>query len=99
MIVTSLVVAATAAAVRDRFDKYSRIGGIVGSSVSAGFLIILGVMNVFILVRLIKQLRAHLKSDRTQAHGHDALEIAGGGFLVGLMQKLFRLIDRHVQHT
>lgn len=94
VIVTSLVVAATAAAVRDKFDRYSQIGGIIGSSVSAGFLIILGTMNVFILVRLIGQLRARLRSGGQISDGLESFEIVGGGLLIGLMQKMFKMIDR-----
>lgn len=94
MIITSLVVAATAAAVRDKFDKYSQIGGIIGSSVSAGFLIILGIMNVFILFRLVKQLRVYLRSNNARSSAFEGLELVGGGVFVGLLQKMFRLIDR-----
>jgi high-affinity nickel-transport protein len=89
-----VIVAATAAAVRDRFDKYSQIGGIIGSSVSAGFLIILGMMNVFILYKLVGQLRAYLKSINPGQESLERLELVGGGFFLGLMQKTFRMIDR-----
>jgi high-affinity nickel-transport protein len=94
VIITSIVVAATAAAVRDKFDKYSQIGGIIGSSVSAGFLIILGIMNVFILFRLVKHLRAYLRSAQDGPSAYDSLELVGGGVFVGLLQKMFKLIDR-----
>lgn len=98
MIITSVVVAATAAAVRDKFDKYSQIGGIIGSSVSAGFLIILGIMNVFILFRLVKQLRAYLRSGNDRPSEYVSLELVGGGVFFGLLQKMFKLIDRSVIH-
>ena len=95
VIITSIVVAATAAAVRDKFEKYSQIGGIIGSSVSAAFLIILGIMNVFILFRLLKQLRAHLRGGDDTSNSYDGLELVGGGFFVGMMKKMFKLIDRY----
>ena len=45
VIVTSIAVAATAAAVSDKFDRFSRIGAIVGTSISASFLLLLAVLN------------------------------------------------------
>ncbi|KAJ5605551.1 hypothetical protein N7510_008332 [Penicillium lagena] len=57
VIITSIVVAATAAAVSSRFGSFSTIGGIIGSSVSAVFLILLGLMNGYILYKLIKQMQ------------------------------------------
>lgn len=57
VIVTSIVVAATAAAVSTRFNGFSTVGGIIGTSVSASFLILLGIMNAYILYKLIQQIR------------------------------------------
>ncbi|KAE9976984.1 hypothetical protein EG328_002311 [Venturia inaequalis] len=91
VIVTSIVVAATAAAVSKNFDNFSHIGGIIGSSVSAAFLLILGIMNIYILAKLIQQLRLLL---RTPPGQEVAFKIEGGGVLFNLFQKMFRLIDR-----
>ncbi|KAI4232795.1 MAG: hypothetical protein L6R40_007287 [Gallowayella cf. fulva] len=60
VIVTSIVVAATAAAVSSKFGTFSRVGGIIGTSVSAGVLILLGLANTYILWKLIKQLKSYL---------------------------------------
>ncbi|KAL8807803.1 MAG: hypothetical protein Q9182_000452 [Xanthomendoza sp. 2 TL-2023] len=51
---------ATAAAISSKFGTFSRVGGIIGTSVSAGVLILLGVANVYILWKLVKQLRRYL---------------------------------------
>ena len=91
--VTSIVVAGTAATVRDKFDKYGHIGGIIGSSVSAGFLIILGIMNVFIFYKLVKDLKKAIKTHPSQ---HRDLKITGAGYLFNLFKKMFKLIDRQV---
>lgn len=93
--ITSVVVAATAANFRDKFDNYSRIGGIIGTSVSAGFLVILGIMNMFILYRLVKQLNKLLA---THPSHHQGFKLEGAGCLVGLFKSMFRLIDRLVPH-
>ena len=62
MIITSIVVAATASAISDRFGTFSRTGGIIGTSVSAGFLIILGILNMYICFKLVQQIKRLIRS-------------------------------------
>ena len=91
VIITSIVVAATASAISYKLGAFSRIGGIIGTSVSAAFLIILGIMNIYILFKLIQLLRKLIAS----APGEEqAFEIKGAGCLFHLFQKIFKLIDR-----
>lgn len=97
MIITSIVVAATAAAVSSKFDSFSKIGGIIGSSVSAAFLILLGLMNVYILVKLIKQMQKVFNLPEGQED--EAWKIEGGGPLFSILKKMFKLIDRCVAST
>lgn len=52
VIITCTVVAATAGALQERFDGFSKVGGIIGTSVSAAVLIILGIADALIIVRL-----------------------------------------------
>ena len=92
VIITSLVVAGTAAAVSSKFDSFERIGGIVGTSVSATFLLLLGIMNIYILYKLIIQMRRILASEPGQEH--EEFKIQGGGCLFPILQKLFKLVDR-----
>jgi nickel/cobalt transporter (NiCoT) family protein len=51
------VVAATTAAVSSRFNGFSTVGGIIGTAVSASVLILLGLMNAYILFKLVQQMR------------------------------------------
>lgn len=78
VVVTSIVVAATAAGVSKRFDSFSKVGGIIGTSVSAAFLILLGIMNAYILYKLLAQLRTviHLQPEDEAT---EAFKIEGGG--------------------
>jgi high-affinity nickel-transport protein len=91
--VTSIVVAATAAAVSSRFDRFSTVGGIIGTSVSAAFLILLGLMNAYILYRLIKQMQKVL--GLKEGEESEAWKIEGGGILFSVLKRMFRLIDRY----
>lgn len=92
VIITSLVVAGTAAAVSSKFDGFERIGGIVGTSVSATFLLLLGIMNMYILYKLITQMNKMIASD--PGSEHEEFKIQGGGCLFPILQKLFKLVDR-----
>lgn len=93
VIITAIVVASTAAAVEKRFDGFSRVGGIIGSTVSATFLIVLGVMNIWILYKLVKQLQ---KAINTPADAEEPeFKIEGGGCLFSLLKKMFKIVDRY----
>ncbi|GAB1727322.1 hypothetical protein NU195Hw_g7766t1 [Hortaea werneckii] len=92
VVVTSIVVAASSAAISDRFDSFSNVGGIIGSSVSAAFLIILGIMNTWILYKLIQQLQKAIAAPL----GHETMEFQfeGAGCMIHLLKRMFKLIDR-----
>lgn len=94
VIITSIVVAATAAAVSSRFDSFSTIGGIIGTSVSAAFLILLGLMNGYILYKLIRQMKKVFTLPEGQED--EIWKIEGGGILFSVLKKMFKLIDRYV---
>jgi nickel/cobalt transporter (NiCoT) family protein len=93
VIITSIVVAATAAGVSKRFDGFSNVGGIIGTSVSAAFLLILGILNAYILYRLVVQIRKVIDLQPDQAAA-EAWKIEGGGFLFRVLKRMFKLIDR-----
>jgi nickel/cobalt transporter (NiCoT) family protein len=105
VLITCTVVAATSGALRDRFEDYERVGNIIGTSVSAAFLLILSVGNGWVLYRLIKRLRVVLEAQRRASstgeegenpdEGADtALRLEGEGFLANVFRKLFRIVDR-----
>ena len=93
VIITSIVVAATAAAVSERFDSFSTVGGIIGTSVSAAFLILLGLMNAYVLYKLYRQMQKVL--DLPEGQENEAWKIEGGGILFNVLRKMFKLINRY----
>ncbi|RMZ75885.1 hypothetical protein DV738_g5225, partial [Chaetothyriales sp. CBS 135597] len=93
VVVTSVVVAATAAKVSDRFDGVGRVGGIIGTSVSAAFLILLGLLNGYILWKLYVQLRKVIYMQAEEA-ADEGLKFTGGGCMFRLLKGLFKTIDR-----
>jgi high-affinity nickel-transport protein len=95
VVVTSIVVAASSAAISNRFDAFGDVGGIIGSSVSSAFLIILGSMNAYILYKLTRALLATIRSP-TSHEQVDSTDLfpTNGGCMTSLLRKLFHLIDR-----
>jgi high-affinity nickel-transport protein len=94
VVVTSIVVAATAAGVSKHFGSFGTVGGIIGSTVSAVFLLLLGLMNAYILYRLIIQIRKIIRMTRPGQEAEEAWKIEGGGCLFHVLKRMFKLIDR-----
>lgn len=96
VVITSLVTAATAAHLATQFDRFSSIGNIIGTSVSATFLILLGIMNAWILYKLVQGLRGWVRGELEvgKGDGEDLWEKRGAGPMWWILKKLFRLIDK-----
>ncbi|KAI1815978.1 NicO-domain-containing protein [Poronia punctata] len=109
VIITCIVVAATAGALRDRFDNFQYVGGIIGTSVSAAVLILLCLGNGWVLFRLVRRLRLVLgeddphsendieEGDEREERGREtaaALQMDGPGFLSNALRKVFHIVDR-----
>lgn len=92
VIITSIVVAASSAAISDRFDAFSGVGSIIGSSISATFLIVLGSINAYILYRLLLSLRQAIRTP--SGHLSPELDLSKGGCMFALLRKAFKLIDK-----
>ncbi|TVY46979.1 High-affinity nickel transport protein [Lachnellula occidentalis] len=98
VIITCIVVAATSGALEKRFEGFRNVGGIIGTSVSAAVLILLGIGNAWILWKLVQRMRAVLREEvdgDMQGEGAVAgLNLEGGGLMVRLFKKVFIFIDR-----
>lgn len=98
VIITCIVVAATAGALQDRFGGFQEIGGMIGTGISAFVLIVLGVGNAWVLMKLVQRIRALLKEevpeDGTRSADNVGLGFEEGGLLVRFFKKIFKFIDR-----
>ena len=93
VIITSIVVAATAAGIAGRFNSFGTVGGIIGTSVSAAFLILLGIMNAYILYKLVVQIKKVISMQPDQ-EAAEAWKIEGGDYFFRVLKQMFKLIDR-----
>ena len=95
VIITCIVVAATSGALEKRFDGFREIGGVIGTSVSAAVLILLGIGNAWILYKLVQRMRVVLKApEQEMAQVGPGLDLEGGGILVRVFKRVFKFIDR-----
>jgi len=93
VLVATLVVAAAAVALQGRPDDFKTIGGIVGTCVSALFLLAIAVVNFVIFIRIWQSFR-HLRRGGRFEPEHFELLLAGRGLLARLFRTLFRVISK-----
>ncbi|KAI9902403.1 hypothetical protein N3K66_001755 [Trichothecium roseum] len=103
VLLTCVAVAVTSGALRERFDGFARVGNIVGTSVSAVFLVVLCVGNGYVLWTLYEKIQATVgegtvvgddEDEREEEVSMDQNSLDGGGVMMSMFRKLFRAIDR-----
>jgi high-affinity nickel-transport protein len=93
VVLASVAVAATALAFKQEFDSFQQVGGVVGTLVSAFFLLAIAVMNIVILAGVHRTFQRVKAGGRYVEEDLNAL-LAGRGFLARLFRPLFAMI-RH----
>jgi high-affinity nickel-transport protein len=79
--------------ISEHFGNFGLVGGIIGNSVSAAFLILLGAMNACILYKLVVRLNRILALPVGAESSPAALNFEGGGPLFRVLKRMFKLID------
>src|SRR6266571_2730598 len=93
VVLASIGVAATAAVFNDQLEDFRTISGMIGTSVSAAFLLLIAAINVFILVNVYNTFQRVKQGGSYVAEDLDVL-LANGGFFARLFRRLFRLVER-----
>jgi len=93
VVLASAAVAATALAFKQEFDSFRDVGGVLGTLVSALFLLAIAIMNIVILAGVYRTFQ------RVKAGGSYVEEdlntlLAGRGLLARLFRPLFAMIER-----
>jgi high-affinity nickel-transport protein len=91
VILASIAIAATAAALDANLASFHDVGGLIGTTVSALFLLAIAVMNLFILVSVY---RAFHRVKNGGAYAEEDLDVllAGGGLLARIFRPLFGIV-------
>lgn len=92
VVLASVAIAITATAIRRNFPELERIGSMVGTLVSAGFLFLIALLNIFILREVFGTFRRVMDGN---AYDEDGMEHLLGrrGILTRFFHPLFRLIS------
>lgn len=91
VVLASVGIAATALALKSRFDAFQSIGGVIGTLVSALFLLAIAAMNIIILATLHRTFRRVAAGGSYEEEDLNAL-LAGRGLLARLFRPMFRLV-------
>jgi nickel/cobalt transporter (NiCoT) family protein len=93
VVLASVVIAATAAALQGKLDALHNIAGVIGTAVSALFLLVIGIANLFILKGIWLAFGRARRGEKIVDEDLDAL-LAGRGLLARIFRVVFRVLSR-----
>ena len=93
VILASIAIAATSAALQSHMLRFHDIGGVIGTAVSAVFLLAIGLANLFILKGIWGAFNKARRGQKIVDEDLDAL-LAGRGLLARVFRPLFRVVSR-----
>ena len=91
VVLASLGVAVTAAAFKDRLENFASVGSVIGTSISAVFLLAIAAINAVILMNVHRTFR-RVRDGASVGEEELNLMMAGGGVFARACRSLFRLI-------
>jgi high-affinity nickel-transport protein len=96
VVLAAVAIAATAMEFKSKIDSLQNFGGVVGTLVSAAFLLVIAVINIIILVNVYRVFQRVKRGERYAEEDLNVL-LANRGFLAPIFRPLFRLITRSWQ--
>lgn len=93
VIIASALIALSAASLQDELEAFHGIGAVIGTSVSAGFLLLVAAINLVILRSVYRAFRRLRQGERVGSEELQGL-LADGGPIARLARPLFRLVRR-----
>ncbi|WP_426442730.1 HoxN/HupN/NixA family nickel/cobalt transporter [Bradyrhizobium genosp. P] len=96
VIAASLLVALSVGMLEARFEGFRAFGGVIGTGVSAAFLLVIALVNTVILISVYRAFQAVRRgNDVTEHELHDLLQQRG--FLARMLRSLFAVITKSWQ--
>ena len=93
VILASVAIAATAAAMQGSLNEFHDIGGVIGTSVSAAFLLVIGLANLFVLRGIWSAFGRARRGEKIVDEDLDAL-LAGRGLIARIFRPVFKVVSR-----
>jgi high-affinity nickel-transport protein len=94
VVLATIGVALAASAFKDELDGFQGVGGLIGTSVAAAFLLIIAVINAIILIDVYRTFQRVKKGGDYAAQDVDAMLASGGGLFTRLFRRLLGLIGK-----
>ncbi len=91
VVLASVAIAATAMALSTRLESFRNVGSMIGTIVSALFLLVIAIMNLFILVAVYRTFHRVRRGGEYVEEDLNAL-MAGSGFLARIFRPLFGMV-------
>ena len=91
LLIATAIIAATVASLQGRFTAFNNTAGIVGTLVSAGFLLVMAIMNLLI-ARSVYRVFAHVRAGGTYVDSDFDILLNGRGLMSRLLRPLFKLV-------
>jgi len=91
VVAATVAIAATATVFKDRIDVLHGVGGVIGTLVSAAFLLLIAAMNMVILATVYRTFR-RVRAGAPYVDEDLDMLLAGRGLLARLFRPMFRLI-------
>jgi high-affinity nickel-transport protein len=93
VVVASIFVALAVSALQSKFEGFREVGGLIGTSVSAFFLLAVAVANIFILLSVFRLFKAVKRGERFIEEDLNVL-LSQRGFIGRLLRSLFGIISK-----
>jgi high-affinity nickel-transport protein len=93
VVLASVAIAATAAALQGRLEEFHDIGGMIGTSVSVIFLLGIGLANLFVLKGIWSAFNRARRGEKIVDEDLDAL-LAGRGLIARIFRPVFKVVSR-----
>ncbi len=91
VVLASAALAATATALKSHFEQFKAVGGLIGTIVSASFLLLIAFANILILVSVYRAFQRVKAGGRYEEEDLDLL-LANRGFLSRIFKPVFGMI-------
>jgi high-affinity nickel-transport protein len=91
VIVASAIIAASAAALQTQLDEFHEVGGIIGTLVSAFFLLAIGLANLIVLRGIWGAFQRAKRGDKIVDEDLDQM-LAGRGFFARIFRRVFGVV-------
>lgn len=93
VIIASAIIAASAAALQGQLEAFHQVGGIIGTLVSAFFLLAIGVANLIVLRGIWGAFNRARRGEKIVDEDLDAM-LAGRGFYARIFRRVFGVVRR-----